>query len=357
MNNGQLHQPSIGRNWLYRTKAERLLGPGRLSSVAVYPYGIYVAADGGTWLHLYQRHLSEWLDPISFDASAMGLTQFYNPHIEAESDGTAWISGCVFGAQVGAGTAVKRLSDSQMNISVRRIQGAWDQGNLSLSGAPGEAVWYSANGYWQRLRLSSDGTSVVTIESGQMFAGKGGEKQCFDIADNGIWHAAIGGYPAWDSSYRNSLMTSPATWAVDSLYSAGDDGCYVSVAAALAGQRAFMCGAFPGRGVCVNAWKSGEMSFDPSLLLTVDPSGTSGLRRFAPQLVPASRGVFCLFTKGDGIYARYLTVKGVDSKTLRIGDGSCASGAFDGSALHVAYQRDGNIYYRRIRVLPLASGG
>lgn len=353
------YQPSIGTNWTYQLGPEQRLGPGRLPSVACDRLGQpHVAADGGTWLYLYHRIGGKWIDTSKNLAPA--VKQFFNPRIEIDTQDVAWASGCQFGASAntpdvtGAGLIVQRrvaTRPGKPQHSCRRIQGAWDQGNLALDPArPGECVWMSADGKWQRI-----GINGATIESGQMFAGKGGEKNAFAIAGNSLRHAAIGGYDAWSSSYRNANMDAPVTWATFAAYpTQNDDGCYVSVAADRGRPaKAYMVAAFgSGRGVCVNVWNGREMAFSPTRLLTVDVAGGSGLRRFSPQLAPApGGGCFVLWTRDGAVYCRFVTQSGIDSTELRVGAGTCAAGACDGhGGMWIAYSQGGAMVARRVKI-------
>ena len=342
---------------------ETKLGPGRLSSIWLDKLGQpHVACDGGTWLYLYDKIGDTW-NNNSTNFGLVGASQFYNPHNEIDwTNDTQWISGCVFGTQIGAGTVVrKRVSSnpSKCGYTVRKFQGAWEQGNLSLNWKEqGRAVWYSASGKWIKLQNGA-GTSTSVIEGGQMFAGLGGEKNVFWISKsfNPVWHGAVGGYNRWDSSYQNSVRNSKGLgtvkWAAYSAYpSQGDDMCYVScVSDVRKPQWAYIaCDFGPGKGVCMNIWKPGGMVYPITKLLTVDANGTSGLRRFAPQMSPCpTGGVFIAWTRSNYVYVKHVSPQFVNtSPALQMGPGTMASLYAEPNAIHLAYYNGGYICYRRL---------
>jgi hypothetical protein len=354
---------------------EEAAGPaGRLSSIATDTASQpHIVCDGGSFAYQYDKVGASWRT-TTFDTSTLGSHQYYNPHIEIDAANRAWVSGVLFGEAVGLGIIVRTdmsTAPSADYFTIIRIQGAWDDGNLSLDpGTPGYMVASGASGFWRQYvyDISKSGR-ISDVNNGQMWAGEGGEKNAFWIskagnvrhpngASHAIWHGAIGGWDGWSSSYQNSIRQgqglSTVTWANFAQYpKQADDGTYVDlVSDNLDPQIAYMTSDFgSGQGICMNIWNGNSMVFDPASILSVDPNGTCGTRRYAPQLTPANGGgVFICWTRADRIKVRYISPAGEMGPETDVGQGSLGAICTDSEGdLHVVYNRDG-IRYRKLTV-------
>jgi hypothetical protein len=356
-------------------------GSGRLSSVAVDSLNQpHIVCDGGTFAYFYDKIGGTWA-ASSFDAGTLGYKQYYNPHLEIDSADRAWVSGILVS---GLGLIVREnmsTTPSTAFFSDQRIQGAWDSGNLSIDpGAPLDSVLMSARGRWKKVRYSATEPSRVTeVGSGAMYAGADGEKKGFwiskagnvshaDRSTRGVWHLAIGGYSAaepdqYQNSIRQALGLPRVTWASYSPYTTmEDDGTYVDcVSDTINPQIAYMTtdfsigGKISGTaGVAMNIWNGSAMVFPSTAILSVDPAGSCGMRRFAPQLAPAKNGgVFITWVRGGRVKLRYISAAGVPGTEWDISAGNLSSICTDPRGnLHIVYSNRG-IKYRKL----LMSGG
>ncbi len=356
-------------------------GSGRLSSIAVDSLNQpHIVCDGGTFAYFYDKIGGTWA-ASSLDMSPLSYKQYYNPHIEIDSANRAWVSGILVS---GLGLIVREnmsTTPSGPFFSDQRIQGAWDSGNLSIDpGAPLDCVLMSARGRWKKVSYSASSASRVTdAGSGAMYAGADGEKKGFwiskagnvghsDGSTHGVWHLAIGGYSASEpDQYQNSIRHAQGlprvTWASYSPYTTmEDDGTYVDcVSDAMNPQIAYMTSDFSigGKisgtaGVAMNIWNGSAMVFPSTAILSVDPAGTCGLRRFAPQLTPAKNGgVFITWIRGGRVKLRYVSATGVPGTEWDISAGNMSSICTDSQGnLHLVYNRSG-IKYRKL----VMSGG
>jgi hypothetical protein len=357
---------------------------GRLPCVAVDTQDQpHIVADGGASAYFFHKigAAAPWVGS-EVNVAALGFRQYFNPHLEIDEANRAWCSGVLVS---GIGIFIRENVNSNPTgpfFSNQRIQGAWDIGNLSIDPArPGEMVAMSSNGRWRSFTYNAGSpTRISSLSSGGMSAGGDGEKKSFWISKGeaiahpgqgtyGIWHLAIGGYPpsqpsAYQNSYRQAQGLSPVAWASAGTYSTmGDDGTYVDCVSDNMDSRIaymicdFSCGGrYSGTvGVAMNIWngQAGQMLRGISNLLVIDGQGTSGLRRYAPQLAPArDGGCWACWTSGGRIKVRYIGQDGVLGNTIiDVGAGTWGDICTDSEGdIHVAWHRDGQIRYLKIDV-------
>jgi len=361
---------------------ETIQGVGRLPTIAVDAKDRpHIIADGGisrAGINVFDKiDNGTWINS-TFDSSIFGSTQFFNPSLEITSDGKAFCAAIVFGSNVGAGSILRTNmntdlpSDPKAGYSVRRIQGPWDAGESSIDFSLYDQFIISSS--FGRARIytfdSTQNGYIRELEYRQMFSGNGGEKNAFWVSKakpqqhkttglHGVWHGVIGGYNRYDSSYQNSINhengDSPIAWASFTIYPImEDDGTYVDVKSDnVEAERAYMTSAFAEAGVCVNIYdpKMKRMIFSAYDLLVVDIQGSSGLRRFAPQIAPAKNGgAFISWTSRGGVYVRFISTEGIMGEEFRVGDGARANICTDSNGdLHVVYS-NGNLQYVKIKI-------
>jgi hypothetical protein len=330
---------------------------GRIPTIAVdsrnQPHIVY---DGSSFAYLYDKISGVW-ESSTWNAATVGSSQYYNPHLEIDAKDRGWCSGVLIRNTVGLGILVREnmvtapTSPAYTNV---RIRNDWDQGNLSLDPKyVNEMVCMSAEGQWKKYVYDDAQPGHIRyVELGAMFAGHGGEKNVFNIAKQiSVWHAAIGGWDQWSSSYRNSLMSAPVTWADYATYpSQSSDMSYVSVQPDNAdGKKAYMIGEYAG--VVMNIWDGTKMVFPSNAALVLDPKGTSGQSRFAVQMAPAKfGGVFACWSSGGNVVVRYVSPTGKMGDTKVIGAGTRAAMCMDSSGdLHITYV-NGQPKYRKLVV-------
>ena len=357
---------------------------GRLPAIAVDTQDQpHIVADGGVGAYFFHRigAAAPWVAG-SVNIGSLGYRQYYNPHVEIDAANRMWVSGVLVS---GIGVFVREnvsTSPTGPFFSDQRIQGAWDIGNLSIDPArPGEMVAMSSNGRWRSFAYNAGAASrLSSLSSGTMSAGGDGEKKSFWISKGeatahpgqgtyGIWHLAIGGYPpsqpsAYQNSFRQAQGLPPVGWASPGTYpTMGDDGTYVDcVADNMDSRIAYMIcdfstgGRYGGTvGVAMNIWNgnTGQMLRNTGNLLVIDGQGTSGLRRYAPQLAPAlDGGCWACWTSGGRIKVQYVGPDGVlGSSVIDVGAGTWGDICTDSEGdVHVAWNRDGQIRYCKIDV-------
>lgn len=363
---------------LSKSAVELVGAAGRLSSIAVDTLDQpHLVCDGGTMAYFYDRIGGTWR-ASSLDMTTVGFRQYYNPRLEIDGLDRAWVSGILVD---GFGTIVRenlRSNPSAPYFSNQRVGGVWDSGNLSIDPVfPNEAVLMSAYGQWKKVVYSASSPSrVVAGASGTMFAGRDGEKKGFwidkyhgakahaDGTSHSVWHLAVSGYSEeWPNQYQNSLRSaqglSQVTWVAfkpgltDTM---GDDGTYPDcVSDAKNPLVAYMtCDfsigyRFDGTdGVVMNIWDGSKMVFDPQNALTIDREGSSGMRRYAPQLAAAKDGgVFIAWTHGNTVRLAYYTEKGEKGWEETVGAGSLPDIGTDSKGnLHIVWNSNGIRYQK-----------
>lgn len=302
-------------------------GPGRLPTIAVdstnQPHIVYDVDRTGNIMR-YDRINGIW----QLKTYTSGGNQFYNPHIEINEFDEAFISGIMWFPQ-GMGiiydALVKTLPGTTAFVYNKGGFSGLPCGSLSLDITAKStcAVWAGNGGYYSMLRYS--GSSLEQYSAGKMPVGSGGEKNAFWISrakkqlhSDGklykVWHACS------DWSYNNSIRSmnnrAPIVWADKNFYPwMGDDGCYpYLVSDSTRPQTSYMFTDYTqygGPGVCLQIWHGkgtdGGFVFNPQGgLLVVDSKGTSGLRRFAPQMAPAASGAWLCYTRSGNIVITYV---------------------------------------------------
>lgn len=353
---------------------EAYLGPRREFRCTIATDGNnqpHIVSTEGTSVHFYDKVGGAWRAEAANSGALFGSVQYGNPRMEIVPGNRAWIGGVLFGGRFGIGVIVRHNMataptpvGSSPRAAVRVSPGVWDAGNISCDPAfPNLCVVSSMAGYYRTIGYNI-GWSVV--ESGQMYAGEGGEKNSFHISKAGkvphpsgnraVWHGAIGGYYGYWSAYRNSLMSGPVTWASEPAYRAqNDDGAYVMVAGdSKNGRIGYIVAGYAG--VVMNIWNGSQMLFPINNLLVVDPAGGASARRYAPQLAPAKDGgVWVLYQRGDLCMLRYVGPDGSMGQPFAAAAGTVGSVTVDNRGdVHIAYATAGGMRYRKIDV---AGGG
>jgi hypothetical protein len=362
---------------LSRGPEESVGGSGRLTAIATDSQNQpHIMADGGPSLHMYDRIGGTPWRTTSLSMASYGFRQYYNPHLEIDSADRAWSSGIMV---AGLGLFVREnvaVNPTGPYFSNQRVQGAWDTGNLSIDPEyPTECVLMSAYGYWKKVAYSaSSGNRVVDAGMGRMYAGQDGEKKGFWVSKAGavqhpggrkqnVWHLAIGGYnSAYPDEYQNSMRhakgLSRVVWATYGAYSTmQNDGTYVDcVSDSKAAETAYMicdftAGGIVGSsaGVSMNIWNGNSMVFNANGgLLKIDGNGTSGLRRFSPQLAPAKDGgCYAVWHRGGRVKVRWISPTGALGDEWDVAAGTYANICVDKQGnLHISYVNGGVKYQK-----------
>ncbi|MBU0679247.1 MAG: VCBS repeat-containing protein [Verrucomicrobia bacterium] len=358
---------------------EEYLGAnGRLPHIATdskdQPH-VVVDIGGSTVNYFYDKIGGSW-QTSSYNSGGQSA-QAYNPHIEINEFDQAWIS-VVKWYSHGMGMM---LRENMATSPVFRKYSATTGGagglpvsNLSIDPTiNNQSVVYGGNGgYWEKVGWN--GSAFYSLGTGNMGTGSGGEKNYFWISKAGdfnhpggkvqaVWHACT------DWSYQNSVRAEAGkgrqVWANFGTYPyMGDDGAYpIVVSDNVEPQTAYIAndfGKFGGPGIVMNIWKGdntsgdGHFVFSASGLLIIDASGTSGLRRFEPQLYPANNGgVWVCYQAGSLMRVRYIPSD--VTSAAQIGEGATFTGVMGALCvdkagdLHVVYNNAG-IKYRKLEV-------
>jgi hypothetical protein len=366
---------------------EEQVGGGRLPTIAADRLGQpHIVADGGTMIYLYDRIDGSWRSLVKNARSLVNAPQFYNPHIEIDSEDRMWISGVTWAPAGGVGVILRENASTNPTdfgrFPLSRAGAKYPVGLLSIDPAyPDEAIVTGTAGGWQRAIYDPSRAEKVRLaDTGTLPVGAGGEKTAFWISkagsvphpggrDQAVWHGAMGGYYGDYSAYNNSLRQARGqgrvTWANYPSYpSMKDDGAYVRIVSDnIEPEVAYITcdfsvnGKFGGTvGVAMNIYNGNGMTFAPNNLLVIDRNGSSGLRRFAPQSAPAKDGgAFVTWTRGGRVKMRYIPA---DARSLDdcgpewdIAAGGPAAIAVDEDGnVHLAYHRAGTIYYRLLEM-------
>lgn len=366
--------PSI----LMRSSEEFVGGSGRLSSIAVDTMDQpHLVCDGGSMAYLYDKVGGGW-QASSLNVKSFGYNQYNNPHLEIDSKNRGWCSGIIvagFGVIMRENMAITPTAPRFSEVKIR--ENSWDSGNLSIDPVyPEEAVLMAAYGNWKKIIYSASSSSrIVEGISGVMFAGMDGEKKGFWIDKKGgaiahangtshsVWHNAICGYTGdWPNQYQNSIRSAQGlpqvTWARynSKTYTMEDDGTYPDcVSDNKDPQRAYMVTDFSvgqrfsgTAGVAMNLWTGSAMKFNADTLLTIDANGTSGLRRYSPQLAAAKDGgAYVTWIRGGRVKVMYISPEGEKGDEWDVAAGNWSDICTDSKGnLHIVYN-NGGIRYQK----------
>ncbi len=359
---------------------------GRLPHIAAdtqnQPH-IVVDMAGSSVNYFYNKNRGSW-GGTSYNS---GGSQSFNPHIEINDNDQAWVSVVKWYPQ---GMGMFLIDNMSTTPVIRKYSGTTGGtgglpvSNLSLDPTiNNKAVVYGGNGGWFEKVLWTGTTfgpdGIPPNHIGTLDTGSGGEKNFFHVSRAGNFQHGSGGgglfgnQAVWHScsdwEYNNSVRKSnnklPIHWANYDVYNGmGDDGAYPCIVGdSVEPQTAYMAldlTQFSGQGLVMNIWKGtsatgdGSLVFSKNALLVVDANGTSGLRRYEPQLCPdANGGVWVCYTVGGNIRVRHVPSDTTSTADLGpITEFPGARGAIcadkDGN-LHVAYSNSG-IRYRKLDV-------
>ena len=362
-------------------------GTGRLPHIATDTANQpHIVTDmGGSSINYFYHKIGASWSSSSFNS---GGSQSYNPRIEINNNNQAWVSIVKWWPQ-GMGMFVMANMSTAPTIlkysGTTGGTGGLPVSNLSLDPTVNnKAVVYGGNGGWFE-KVGWNGAAFVGEGVGTLDTGSGGEKNFFHVSRAGnVQHGGGGGgifgnHAMWHScsdwSYNNSLRKSnnrlPIHWANFGTYPGmGDDGCYPCIVGdSVEPQTAYMTmdlTQYSGQGLVVNIWKGsnsagdGNLVFSRNGLLVVDPIGTSGLRRFEPQLCPAKDGgAWICYTAAGNIRVRHIpsdTTSAADLGPItQFPGGRGAICADSDGNLHVVYF-NGGLCYRKLSVSGASSG-
>lgn len=363
--------------------AEELVGTvGRLMHIATDSKNQpHVIADvgGSNQSYFYDKVGNSW-NVYIFDSGGDSY-QSYNPHIEINNNDQAWYSVVKWWSH-GMGMMIRENMATAPTAVLKYTKTSGGTGGLPVSNlsldinSNNRCVVYGGNGGWYE-KVIWNGSSYQSGGIGTLDTGRGGEKNYFWISRAGDYpHASGENHPVWHScsdwSYNNSVRKDagklPVSWISSRYYDySGDDGCYPMVVGDnLEPETAYLFAdykQFGGPGVMLQVWKGsgtqgdGRFVFDTSSLLNVDPEGTSGLRRYEPQLCPAKDGgVWACYTANGNIRIRYIP-SGITSAAgmgpiIQFPGVRGAIAVDNKGNLHVVYL-NGGVKYRKLTV----SGG
>jgi len=356
-------------------------GPGRLPHIATdsksQPH-IVVDIGGSSLNYFYSKVGTTW----AASAYNSGGSQSYNPHIEINDRDQAWVSVVKWYPQ---GMGMFLYENMSTAPTFRKYSGTTGgTGGLPVSNlsidptVPNACVVYGGNGGWFD-KVGWNGSSFFSQGVGTLDTGSGGEKNYFWISRAGNFQHGTGGggifgnHAVWHScsdwSYNNSVRKSnnklPIHWANFGTYPGmGDDGCYPCIVGdSVEPQTAYMTmdlTQYSGQGLVLNIWKAtnnagdGNLIFSKNGLLVVHPNGTSGLRRYEPQLYPCKDGgAWICYTVGGTIFVQHIPSDTTSANDLGpVTQFTGIRGAIcedrDGN-LHVVYANNG-IRYRKLEV-------
>jgi len=358
-------------------------GEGRLSSIACDSKGQpHIVCDGGNFAYFYDKINGVWRNQAFNVWQNCYWRQFYNPRLEIDQTDRAWASGITVGA-IGVinrgtvATAPGYMAFSRWYVNVN----SWDTGNLSVDLPLGRVTAYSSQGYWQTRRYIDNPANGDTLwlEAGQMYCGVGGEANTIHISRAGllphangknqsVWHVATEARHGYGLSfYQNSARFArgqPSVgWADPNYYvGMGRDGAYVSCygdnkeyeVAYIACDLTFDNGQ---GGVYANVFVNTAMRYPLNSIYVVDRTGTSGLRRYAPQWAPAKGGgAFLAWVNSGRIKIRYFDQNGAPGPAQDICNGTVPNLTCDSRGdIHLSYN-NGGMKYRKLDVSGSGSG-
>jgi len=356
---------------------ESLPGPGgRLPHIATdmknQPH--VVADEGGAGrIYTYHKILGIW-QWAQYDFPG-GSAQAYNPHIEINEFNQAWISCVRWYSEAMRVVLLGNVDSNPQELGRFPTTGGMPPGSLPVSNLSidpkrfGYAVVYGGNGGFFD-EVSWGGANFTSFGTGSINVGPGGEKNYFWVsragnvqhngrANQAVWHGCT------DYSYNNSVRAFSGRglveWCKFEAYPAiGNDGAYpIVVSDTVEPQTAYLMHGY-GTGIILNIWKGTTSAGDGFLvrpntdLIVVAAGGTSGLRRFEPQLFPANGGgVWACYTENNNIHIRYIPSTATSSSDLgpvTQFPGVLGAIAVDSSGnLHVTYL-NGSRKYRKLTV-------
>lgn len=209
-------------------------------------------------------------------------------------------------------------------------------------------VVYAGNGgHWQKYLL--DGQKLLSIATGIIECGRGGEKNGFDISAKNVWHVCS------DWSYNNDgRNASPLNWLdVDTYINwIGHDTCYPAVVGdSEEDQTAYLLTdltQFGGPGLMFQIYRNGSFLAPLNYLFNLDPNGTSGSIRYPPQACASNNtGIYVAYQVDNTTLIKYISPDG-NVELIKEFVGSRPSITVDSEEkLHICYIKDG-IRYRRI---------
>jgi len=371
---------------------EERLGGGRLPAIATDSLNQpHVVADGNvrSQFHIYDRIGGSWTS-LLYDVSQFNQSeQYFNPFVQIDENDTMFVSGILFGGTFGLGLIARENVAAQATpvtgMLPARLARVWDTGNLAIDPEqPGSVFASSTEGRFRRyvFNPAAGPTKLEAREEGQMYVGDAGEKSAFWISQAGpvrhpdgnvrsVFHGASGGWDQDPSRYQNSIRQQQGTnmgavWASFAAHaiSMGDDGTYVRVVSDNVDPEVayITCdfstgGKYGGTvGVAMNIWNGSGFNRPNNSLLILDQQGTSGLRRFAPQSAPAKDGgVYVVWTRGGRVRMRFVPPNAQSladcGPEWDIAAGAMAAVDVDNDGnVHVAYHRNGGIFYRKLEM-------
>lgn len=346
----------------------------------------HIIADvgGSNRSYFYDKIGSRWLTPYYFDSGGQS-GQSYNPHIEINKRNQAWYSVVKWYSQ-GMGLMFRNNMATSPTKVIKYTSTTGGAGGLPVSNlgidpdSYNRCVAYGGNGGWYD-KVVWNGSSFASEGIGSLGVLKGGEKNYFYISRAGnfahrgglnqpVWHGCTDG--SYNNSVRKQAGKGPVNWVDWGHYIAytGNDGCYPMVVGdSVEPQTAYFFTDYKqygGPGVMMNVWKGsgtggdGHFVFNGSNLLNVDPNGTSGLRRYEPQMCPDNNGgVWVCYTAGSNIRIRYIPSdikSAADMGPITQFSGARGTICMDKDGnLHVAYIK-GGVKYRKLTVSGSRSG-
>ena len=334
---------------------------GSRPSIAVDAQGQpHIVIDQG-WsdvLSIFHKLGGDWREEL-FAQDNFGSDRNYLPHMEIDAAGRAWISSwyATVNVEDECGQGIWLLDDvasAPGQVFHEKIYITWSNGNLALDPfEPNQAAVMGRDGSWQVI----DATGAVT-GAGQMYIGSSGEKVRFLISPRdgqvGVWHGVTSGWTHSFSSYCNSEMSQPVTWATYDVYpEQGEDLLHPGLGVDGADPEVAYIAIAYAPGVVINVWDGEAMVFDPSDLPVVDPSPAedgNGCDRFGPQWTPAvGGGAYLCWSSSDGwVHLTKVTPDGTIRPGLPVTVGAnCAVATDSEGHIHMAYV-NGGMRYREI---------
>ena len=361
---------------------EESAGPnGEKSGIAVdtidQPHIAVEMGVGGPHWNFMDKVAGQWLAPVALNIKDYSPTSnsFSGVHIEIDGRNRAWTSGFMVTAgdwtSVGMGIHIRTDiagAPSAPYFSKNQVHPtSWDTGYISLDPAlADECICYTSDGYWKRYGWD-DGApgKIKETEFGQMYTGKGGEKNSFYISKAGklshpggtghaVWHAAIVGcsnpqyyqHSYYQNSMRHAKGENPVVWAHADAYDLGDDHNYPGIMAdARDPLVAYVAQDVYNVGLVMNIWDGEKTVFDPSALLLVDPQAVV-TARFSPHFASAAGGgAFIAWSRNGALMMRWIGPDGSLGDEVAIGPGWRPNLVADGQgAVHFVYMNDGTKY-------------
>jgi hypothetical protein len=271
----------------------------------------HIVADefGSGQYYTWHRVDNEW----KYIHHQINASQYYNPQMSIDTRDRIWITGTTWYPHGTGITIIEKASKEPKLLHFEFNTGGFSGlpvGNIGTIEDKG--IIYSGNGGHFGIMRFENGR-LIRESGGNIAIGRGGEKNYFDVSNNGTWHAVT---ERW---YNNNKRGGQLEWANWPKYpSIGHDMTYPVVSGdEVEEQIAYMASDFQQvqrMGIVLNVYRNGSMVVPSTDIMVVDSRGTSGGLRREPQISADPKGgAWLCYQRGPNIIVRYIpsTITGV----------------------------------------------